>query len=315
MILPGAGDPPPRVGLIDLGTNTASLSVLFADELDRRRLRLAEDLHIITGLGRDRGADLRLTAEGRRRAMVALRHFAGRLEAMGVAPDAVLAAATAACREAPNGPAFLDEVAEETGLRLCVVAGEEEAELVALAQERSFRRSLPLLVLDIGGGSTEVAVRRRGATDWAVSLPLGSVTLSEACGDDVDALDAAVEAALQDVPPVRERPTLVGVAGTVTTALQVARGLATWDPAEVHGQRMSRGEVEATRASLAALTPEARRAVPGLHPGRADLIVAGMSLLLGVMRRVDAREVLVSDRGVRFGLLWRRWPLASVGAA
>ncbi len=306
------GDPPRRVGLIDLGTNTATLSVLFADDRDRRRMRVAEDLHIITGLGRERGPDGALSTEGQRRAMVALRHFAGRLDAMGVAPDAVHGAATSATREACNGAGFMDAVAEETGLRFRVVEGEQEAALVALAQERSFPRRLPLLVVDIGGGSTELALRRRGSTDWAVSLPTGSLKLGEAYGSDVDALDEAVGMALREAPAVRERPTLVGVAGTVTTTLQLARGLITWDPEEVHGAVMSLEEVAETRARLAAMSPEQRRAVPGLHPGRADLIVAGMSLLLGVMRRCKATEVVVSDRGVRFGLLFESWPMAAV---
>ena len=308
----GPDEPPPRVGLIDLGTNTASLSVLFADERDRRRLSVAEDLQLITGLGRQRGEDGALAAGGRRAARQALRHFAGRLEAMGLPPEATLGAATSAVRQAPNGRAFLDEVAEETGLNLEIVSGDEEAELVALAQERSFPRRLPLLVLDIGGGSTELGLRRRGHNDWAVSLPVGSVKLSEAWGSDVQALDAAVEQALLQAPQVRERPTLVGVAGSVTTALRLVRGFVTWDPEEVQGAAMSRDEVEATRAQLAAMSPRERAAVRGLHPRRADLIVAGMSLLLGVMKRVEATEVLVSDRGVRFGLLWQRWPLAAV---
>lgn len=315
MIPRGPHDPPLRVGLIDLGTNTASLSVLFASETDRRRMRLAEDLHVITGLGRARGPDGSLSAEGRRRAMVALRHFAHRLDAMGVPPDGVLAAATSATREAPDGAEFRDAVAAETGLRFTIIEGEEEAELVALAQERSFPRRVPLLVVDIGGGSTELALRRRGQTEWAMSLPTGSVKLGERWGSDVAALDLRVDAALAEAPPVRERPTLVGVAGTVTTTLQVVRGHATWDPDEVHGATLSRAEVDAARSRLAAMTPEQRAAVPGLHPGRAELIVAGMSLLLGVMRHTETREVLVSDRGVRFGLLWERWPRAVVRSA
>jgi exopolyphosphatase / guanosine-5'-triphosphate,3'-diphosphate pyrophosphatase len=307
-----SNDPPRRVGLIDLGTNTATLSVLFADDKDRRRLRVAEDLHIITGLGRARGPDGSLSSDGQRRAFVALRHFAGRLDSMAVAPEAVFGAATSATREAPNGAQFLDEVRAETGLSFTIVDGEEEAELVALAQERSFPRRVPLLVIDIGGGSTELALRQKGQTDWAVSLPVGSVKLGERLGSDVAALDDAVEQALSEAPPVRERPTLVGVAGTVTTTLQLARGLITWDPEEVQGAVLTREEVETTRDRLGAMTPQQRREIPGLHPGRADLIVAGMSLLLGMMRRVDAHEVLVSDRGVRFGLLWQRWPLATV---
>ena len=305
-------EPPPRVALIDLGTNTALMTVLFADPRDRRRLRIAEDLQIITGLGRDRARDGSLSAAGRGRAKVALRHFAGRIEALGVPEAAVVGAATSAAREAPDGRDFLDAIADELGLRLHLISGEQEAEAVALAQERSFRARMPILMLDIGGGSTEFALRTRGRTDWAVSVPVGSVKFAERFGTDLKALDEAVSEALSGLPEVRGPATLVGVAGTATTSLQVARGMATWDPSEIHGQELGRDELAEVRARLAAMTPQERLGVPGLDPGRSELIVAGMSLLLGAMHRTGRNSCVVSDRGVRFGLLWQRWPLAAV---
>jgi len=104
----------------------------------------------------------------------------------------------------------------------------------------------------------------------------------------------------------------VGVAGTVTTALQVARGIDPWDPDLVHGELLARDELERTLDRLAAMTPAQRSDVRGLHPGRAELVVAGMCLLAGLLDRFACDEVLVSDRGVRFGLLFQRWPLAAV---
>lgn len=312
MIPTRRNEPPPRVAVIDLGTNTALMTVLFADERDRRRLRVAEELHFITGLGRDRGIDGRLAPAGKARALRALRHFGGRLDALGVGLAATAGAATAAVREAPDGPAFLDDVEALIGLRLRIVSGDEEADLVALAQERSFPGELPLRVVDIGGGSTEVAVRHRGATTSAISLRTGSVRLAERHGSDVGELRPAVERALAQLPADRERATLVGVAGTVTTALQAARGIDPWDPDLVHGQSLRRDELEATIERLAAMSSEERATVPGVHPGRAELIVAGMVLLAGVMEQFSAAEVLVSDRGVRFGLLFEQWPLAAV---
>jgi exopolyphosphatase/guanosine-5'-triphosphate,3'-diphosphate pyrophosphatase len=306
------GDPPVRVALLDLGTNTALMSVLVADDRDRRRLRPAEELHVITGLGRHRGIDGRLADAGKKQAMGALRHFAGRLDAMGVPQGAVVAAATSAVREAPDGAAFLARVEAVTGLVFQTVTGSEEADIVALAQERSFPRLLPLRVIDIGGGSTEVAVRHRGTTSSATSLRTGSVRLAERHGSDLSALRPAVLRALEPLPQDRERATLVGVAGTATTALQVARRIEPWDPDLVHGQRLGRDELEATIERLAAMTPAQRAVVPGLHPGRAELIVAGMCLLAGLMERFVCDEVLVSDRGLRFGLLYQRWPLATV---
>lgn len=306
------GEPPPRLATIDLGSNTALMTILFADPKDRRRLRIAEELHLITGLGRDRQPDGALHARGVDKALAALRHFAHRLDDVGVARDAVVGATTAAVREASDGEAFLARVRHETGLVLRVIDGEQEAELVATAQERAFPRRMPLRVADIGGCSTEVALRLRGHTAWKVSLPTGSVKLSERHGTDLDALRAEVDRALLTLPSGRERATLVGVAGTVTTAFQVAHEVDPWDPDLVHGQPLELATVDRLIGRLAVMSSEQRRELPGLDPGRADYIVAGMCLVAGLMRRFGCDELLVSDRGVRFGLLYERWPLAAV---
>ncbi len=138
-------EPPPRVALLDLGTNSALLSVLFADDRDRRRLSVAEEIQLVPGLGRDRGEDGSLNEASRARARAALAHFARRLDKLGVPPDGVLGAATAAMREAPDGGDFLEEIRDGLGLPLQVIGGQDEADLVALAQERSFPGRLPLL--------------------------------------------------------------------------------------------------------------------------------------------------------------------------
>jgi exopolyphosphatase / guanosine-5'-triphosphate,3'-diphosphate pyrophosphatase len=306
------GEPPPRVAVIDLGSNTALMTVLVADERDRRRLHVAEELHVITGLGRDRQPDGKLGLKGRGKALAVMRHFGGRLDALGVGPDAVAGAATAAVREASDGVEFLEEVRRRSGVPLRVIDGDQEAELVALAQERSFPDRMPLQVVDLGGCSTEVALRERGQTAWKVSIPTGSVRLSETCGADVAALRAAVDEAVLALPAHRGPATMVGVAGTVTTAFQVAHGIDPWDPDLVHGHELELARIEALLPKLAAMGPDERRAVPGLDPGRADYIVAGMCMLSGLMRRFGCEALTVSDRGVRFGLLYETWPLAAV---
>jgi len=288
------------------------MTVLFADPQDRRRLRIAEELHIITGLGRNPQPDGRLGEQGRARARAALRHFAARLDAMGVQGSAVLGAATAAVREASDGEDFLAEVAAETGLRLESIPGEQEAELVALAQERSFTGLLPLRIVDIGGGSTEVALRHRGQTAWKASLPVGSIKLAALHGSRLPELRSTVAEALRELPTDRERAALVGVAGTVTTGLQIDRSMAVWDPEAIHGQALRLDTVEALLTRLSALSPDERRSVVGLDPGRADFIVAGLCILEGVMRHFQSEVVQVSDRGVRFGLIYERWPRASL---
>lgn len=307
-----ADDPPARLGLIDLGSNTALLSVLFGAPNEPRRLRIAEELQIITGLGRDKGPGGTLNPSARRRVLSALSHFASRLDAMGVQPSAVLGATTAAMREAPDGPEFLKEIRDSTGIDLTTISGAQEAEYVASAQERSFPAALPILMIDIGGGSTEVALRERGRTAWKTSTPIGSVKITEAHGTELGPLLDAARAVLADLPPARGPHTAVGVAGTVTTGYQVAAAQTLWDPAEVHGQKMTRATVLDVAANLSALNPAERRSVPGLPEGRADYIVGGLAILASVMERYGTEELTVSDRGVRFGLLWERWPLAII---
>lgn len=322
MIYPSVGraarrpdDPPPRLALIDLGSNTALMSVLFGDPSEPRRLRIAEDLQIITGLGRDKGPGGLLNPLARKRVLNALTHFANRLDAMGVAPDSVLGATTAAIREAPDGPDFLREIHESTGIALTTISGEQEAEYVAGAQERSFPGALPILMIDIGGGSTEVALRQRGHTAWKTSTTIGSVKISEAHGTDLPRLLATAAAALVDLPPARGSFTAVGVAGTVTTGYQVAAGNALWDPSEVHGGTLSRSTVLEVAERLSLLSDQERRSVPGLPEGRADYIVGGLAILAAVMERYGCDALTVSDRGVRYGLLWERWPLAIIAPA
>jgi len=310
-----ANDPPARLALIDLGSNTALLSVLFGNEAEPRRLRIAEDLQIITGLGREKGRDGTLNPKARQRVLSALSHFATRLDAMGVPPSAVLGATTAAMREAPDGPEFLREIHASTGISLTTISGAQEAEYVASAQERSFPAALPILMIDIGGGSTEVALRERGRTAWKTSTPIGSVKISEMHGTELAPLLAAARAALTDLPPARGPHTTVGVAGTVTTGYQVAAAQALWDPSEVHGQTMTRSAVLEVAAKLAELNPVERRSVAGLPEGRADYIVGGLAILASVMERYGTEELTVSDRGVRYGLLWERWPLAVIESA
>ncbi len=307
-----SGEPPPRLAVIDLGSNTAQMTVLTGDPRDTRRLRVLEELQVVTGLGRDKADDGSLADHGVRGAMRALAHFSRRLDALGVAPSAVRGATTSAVREAPNGGAFLRRVAATTGLELGVVSGAEEAELTALAQARSFPEKLPLVVADIGGGSTEVGLRERRGTAWATSMPVGSLKLAAAHGDDVPRLTAAVGARIAELPTARG-DALVVAAGTATTALQVVRGMERWDPDAIHGAELPVDELTDHRDRLAAMDPSARRtSVPGLLPGRADAIVAGMTLLLALAEWARVDHVLVSDRGVRYGLLHRAWPAAVV---
>jgi exopolyphosphatase/guanosine-5'-triphosphate,3'-diphosphate pyrophosphatase len=161
-------------------------------------------------------------------------------------------------------------------------------------------------VFDIGGRSTEVIIGKAGGSQseisFAESYDVGSVRLTERHGEDRAALLEAARSAFRNVPDLPGGQAPVGVAGTMTTLAAVSLGLDPYDGARVHGHFMERGELERVVDHLASIDPTARRDVVGMEPKRADVIIAGGCLALGLLDRWRARGVIVSDRGVRWGL-------------
>ena len=166
------------------------------------------------------------------------------------------------------------------------------------------------MVVDIGGGSTEIVLATDGAVGFRTSLPLGSVRLTEAFvhNDPPTAGEQAADRRARSTPPsamCRSRPrpsTLVGVAGTVTSLAAMALALASYDPARVHGYRLSRADLGREIARLGGATQAERERMIGLDPRRADVILAGALILDRIAAAAGVAEVRVSDRGIRWGL-------------
>jgi len=226
--------------------------------------------------------------------------------------------ATSAARDAANGAEFFEAARREAGLAPEVVSGDEEARLVWASAWRDFGLPAGLCVLDVGGGSTEVCLGEGPAPRARRSLQLGAVRLTErvAPPDPPDpasmallrlrAAEALAPAAalLADGPrPAR----MVGVAGTVTTLAAVSRELPRYDAERVHGSELALGELEALQVRLSALTTAERARLPGMEPKRADVIVAGSAIVTEAMRLLGFDRLTVSDRGVRWGLLYDRF--------
>lgn len=235
-------------------------------------------------------------------------HRARRLDVVG----------TSALRDAQGAEAFLDEAERILGVRPRVIAGDEEAVLTFRGALSGLDVQGELLVFDVGGGSTELIAGRAGAggaaPDSRVSLDVGSVRLLERyvrhdppLAGELAAIERAVEGELSSAAPLQRAAEagarLIGVAGTVTTLKAVELGLAPYDGARVHGAVLTLSSVEELCEKLAALPLETRSRLPGLEPKRADVIVAGALIVRELLRRARASELLVSDRGVRFGLL------------
>jgi exopolyphosphatase/guanosine-5'-triphosphate,3'-diphosphate pyrophosphatase len=233
----------------------------------------------------------------------------------------VAAIGTEGLRRAPNAADFLVPAAEILGAPIEVIAGDREAALTFRATTESFpeeARTRTLVVVDIGGGSTEIVVAERGAVTFRTSLPLGSVRLTEkhvrhdpAEAAELDAIAREVDGALAAVPwPRGAAPLVIGVAGTVTSLAAMALSLATYDPTRVHGFDLGVGALDGEIARLAASNQAARERIVGLDPRRADVILAGAVLLRRIASAAGVSAIRVSDRGIRWGLLYE---LAAAG--
>jgi exopolyphosphatase/guanosine-5'-triphosphate,3'-diphosphate pyrophosphatase len=300
-----------RIATIDIGTNT---TLLLVAEASGGTISVLEDRATITRLGRGIGKDGRLGQEGIDRTLATLSGYAV-LARVLEAP--IFAIGTEALRRAPNADDFLCRAAALLDMPVEVIDGEREAGLTFLAAKQSFpgAAARTMVVVDIGGGSTEIVVAHGGAVDSCRSLPLGSVRLTERhihhdppLAGEIAAVraEAAERLAEAPFPSQTDQPYLVGVAGTVTTLAAMAQDLRSYDPALVHGFHLTLPALEQQIDRLHVSTQSQREAMTGLDPLRADVILAGAIILSEIARRVGSTHLLVSDRGIRWGLLYEK---------
>jgi exopolyphosphatase/guanosine-5'-triphosphate,3'-diphosphate pyrophosphatase len=296
-----------RTAVIDIGTNTLLLLVV---ERAEGGLRSVVDLCRFGRLGQGLDATGRLADEAIARSLEILREYRDVMTAAGVERVAVVG--TAALRDATNASAFVIPAQEILGATIEVIAGQREAELAyrSVAQGLAEMAGRPFVVVDVGGGSTEIVASDGAQVTAAISLPIGAVRLSERhlrhdppSGADAEALSADVDAqvARATIPP---GAAVVGTAGTATTIATLHLGLDGYDPAAIHGVRVPRAAIDALLLRLLALTVEERKAMRGMEPKRADVIPAGVAIFASVLDRAGASELVISDRGIRWGVAY-----------
>ena len=288
-----------RVAAVDLGTNSTRLLVadVEGDRLEEVTRRLA-----ITRLGEGVDERRRLLPVPVARVRNCLAEYRRELEELGA--ERTLAIATSAVRDAENGEAFLGEIEWGYGFTTRLLTGEEEATMMIRGVTAGRPPLDDVLVVDIGGGSTELVLARDGAVASATSLDVGCVRITERfLGSDPPTPPelAAAGAYVRSLLPELNVSSAIGVAGTVTTVATLDLGDAEYDPARTHGHRVSLASVETQLERLAALTNAERLEVPGIEPGRAPVIVAGLVVLREVMRAYRLTEIEVSERDVLHG--------------
>ncbi|WP_416236922.1 exopolyphosphatase [Rhizobium sp. CC-YZS058] len=328
----------PLYAALDLGTNNCRL--LIAQPTRPGQFRVVDAFSRIVRLGEGLAASGRLSDEAMHRAVEALKVCAVKLAGRPVRRRRLIA--TEAARRAENGAAFMARVAAETGLELEIIDRETEARLaVSGCSSLVGREARSVVLFDIGGGSSEIAVLKIGEsrssrlanhiTHWT-SLPVGVVTLSERHGgrdvtpERFEAMVQEVEAMLSgfDCPAIETSRSnsgaesdfyLIGTSGTVTTLAGVHLDLPRYDRRRVDGVWLTNDEVTAMQARLLSWDFAARAANPCIGPDRADLVLAGCAILEAIRRRWPSTRMRVADRGLREGLLtdmmaddgvWRR---------
>jgi exopolyphosphatase/guanosine-5'-triphosphate,3'-diphosphate pyrophosphatase len=293
-----------RVAAVDLGTNSTRL--LVADVEDGIVEPVLQRLRI-TRLGEGVDARRRLLPVPIARARNCLSDYRRELEALGA--ERTLLVATSAVRDAENGDAFLGEIEWSYGFATRLLSGEEEAALTFRGATHDREAAGSLLVLDIGGGSTELIAGTGGDVSFRVSIDAGSVRMTERflasdppAREELEACARAVRSLLAErVPEDLDVEHAVGVAGTVTSIAALDLGLYVYDRFRVHGHRLRPEDVARQLERLAALPLDERRAVPALDPERAPVIVAGAIVLREAMAYLGLDELEASEHDLLFG--------------
>jgi exopolyphosphatase/guanosine-5'-triphosphate,3'-diphosphate pyrophosphatase len=299
-----------RVGVVDIGTNSTRL--LIADVKDGAIDEIARRSEV-TRLGEGVDASGRLSEAAIARVLATLDAYRAALDDAAVPADARVAILTSAARDAANGVELTAAVQRDYGLEARTIDGEEEARLTfrGATHGRNADEREPLLVFDIGGGSTELVLGTSGAIDFHVSLQAGVVRQTERhLSHDppaphelqqlADEVRASVEAAVPADLLIRARHA-IGVAGTATSLAAIDQELDPYDPTRVHGYTIALAECELLLARLAQLPLAQRRSVRGLHPDRAPTIVAGVVILIELLRIFGLDGLEVSEHDVLHG--------------
>ncbi len=302
-----------RFAAIDVGTNSVKLHV--GERRADGTWNMVADRAEVTRLGEGLDAAATLEPEPMRRTMEAIAGMAEEARRAGAAE--IAAVGTAWLRAAANGAELVGAVEARCGVRIEIIPGEEEARLAYLAAVSGLELGRgPLVAFDTGGGSSQFTFGHGGEIDEQFSVPVGAAHLTERYGLDRPVSEEELAAALDGIAAELDRldgraspDALVGMGGALTNLAAVEHGLAEYDPEIVQGTELDRAEIDRQLELYRTLTADERRGVVGLQPKRAEVILAGACVVRTVLEKLDRDSLVVSDRGLRHGLIADRYRL------
>jgi len=301
-----------RIAVIDIGTNSTRLLIADVDPTTKHVTEI-ERRTTVTRLGQGVDHTGVLAPEAIARVEAAVAEYRALIDANDV--DAITGVLTSAVRDARNGAEFTTKINDAYIINARTITGDEEARLTYLGatdgRPSQDGAQAQRVVIDVGGGSTELVVGHGATVDFHVSTQAGVVRQTERFlrsdpprPEELQQLQAEAEEIFASAVPPATRQAVghgIAVAGTATSCAAILQELDPYDPAKVHGFRLLRAQCEMLLPRLAAMTTEQRRHVKGLHPDRAQAIVAGVILLVEAMRCFDLAEVEVSEHDILRG--------------
>jgi len=298
-----------KIAAIDIGSNTILLTLVQLSQKNYFRVLL--DQAEVPRLSKNLKTGGKFDSQAKGRALSILKKYKKICDAYGV--KKILAVGTAAFRRAKDGKALARTIKQQLGINVKIISGEEEARLSYLSAKQDFtKHGVKIGMIDIGGGSTEIVSERRGQLR-KISLPLGSVSLTEKfigrhpiSDREWDQLKSFIDARIMDqgLKPGMTAITWVGVAATVTSLLAVLKKMKTYDPKKIHGKSLTLQEIEELTEALRKFSLTDRKRLPGMHPKRADVLPAGGLILSRLMHHLKFKKITVSNHGLRYGVLW-----------
>lgn len=300
---------PVKLASIDIGTNSTRLMIA---EKKRNHLKTLYRGVEITRLGAGVNEKRVLSSSAIQRTRLTLNKYKRLIEDYGVNETKVVA--TSAMRDAKNASLFIDEVEKKVGFQVEVLTGEKEGELSFLGATYDLCHvHQPILVIDIGGGSTEIIFGRPGFAEKFFSLDIGSVRLTEMFIKNdppleseiyliEDYINSIIKGSFKEIDK-RENLLCIGLAGTITTLSAISQKMRVYSPKKIHGSRLSLLEIERILNYLLSKNLSERKRLVGLESERADIIIAGTVILREIIRALGLKTVLISEHDILDGLI------------
>ena len=307
-----------RVASIDIGTNTI---LLLIAEVEGEKITPLFEKETVVGLGKGVQKNGILMTEAMHRGLQTLSQYLERCQAMEVGK--IFAVGTSALREAANSEDFLRLVKKKMNLSIEVISPEEEAQFSFLAVAKDLREvNDTILVVDVGGGSTEFILGRGNQIGQWISLPLGSVRFTEQFlhsnpvrEEEWETMEKKIRELLAKIPHSQEPFLTVAVGGTATTLASVEQGLEEFVPEKIHHFVLKKEALRNQLLVYRSKTIDGRRKIPGLPGARADVILAGGAILYLAMEELNCPSVLISSHGIRQGLIYNKLSLSKPTAS